>query len=257
MDELRVIIVEDDRFTRRVVEQILKKHFSEITVVGQSGSVEESTSLIRDLHPDMVILDVQLEDGDAFELLQRVEVIDFKIVFMSANQGYMEESMQFAAVDFVAKPFDENELALAVDKCIEALSDNAYNQKIEVLFSNIIQLPHDRSIVFPTSTHAITVPLKEIIYAEAVVGGSNFYTIKGDVIKVPRPLRRYESLFTPYGFFRCHPLFVVNLTMVNKIDFQKLEIQLNNGAHLPFEEWRSNGLMKKYNETSLSLLKSS
>lgn len=248
MDSIRVIIVEDDRFVRKVTEKILAKHFPEVIIVGQSGLVTESLQLIREIQPHLVILDVQLEDGDAFELLQRVEVINFKVVFMSANQGYLEESMQFAAVDFVAKPFDEHELVLAIDKAIEALADAEYREKMAVLFSNIIQSPEDRSVVFPTPHHPTTVALKEIVYAEAVVGGSNFHTRSGDVIAVPRPLRRYESLFGPYGFFRCHPLFVVNLREIARIDFQSLEVQLHTSQALPFEEWRSTSLMNKYNE---------
>ncbi len=251
MDSIKVIIVEDDRFTRRVIEQILRKHFLEITIVGQSGSVAESLELIREKQPDLVILDVQLEDGNAFELLQRVELINFKVAFMSAFQGYMEESMQFAAVDFIAKPFDENELVLVIDKAIEAMADSEYQEKMEVLFSNITQSPQNRSIVFPTPSHPTTIPLKEIVYAEAVVGGSNFYTLSGEIIKVPRPLRRYESLFTPYGFFRCHPLFVINLRMVRNIDLQKLEILLEIDKRLPFEGWRSNSLINKYNEITI------
>jgi two-component system, LytTR family, response regulator len=248
MDNIKVVIVEDDLFTRKVVEQILKKHFTEIIVVGQTGSVKEALGLIRELQPELVILDVQLEDGDAFELLQRLEVINFKIVFMSAYQGYMEESMQFAAVEFVAKPFDENELALAVDKAIEALSDSLYHKKIEVFFSNIALAPDDWSIVFPTLHHPTTVIVKDIVYAEAVFGGCHFYTESGTTFFVPRPLRRYETLLSQYGFFRCHPLYVVNLRQIKKIDFQQVEIHFNLGRVLPFEGWRGNALMKRYNE---------
>lgn len=247
MDNVKVLIIEDDLFTRKVVEQILKKHFSEIIIIGQSGSVAESLVLIKEKQPDLVILDVQLEDGNAFELLQRVEVINFKVVFMSANKGYMEESVQFAAVDFVAKPFDENELALAVDKAIEALSDSHYHKKIEVFISNIALAPDDWSIVFPTLQHSITLTVKDIVYAEAVYGGCNFYTDAGNTFFVPRPLRRYENLLSEYGFFRCHPLFVVNLRQIEKIDFQKDEIQLKL-RNLPFEDWRAKSLMKKYND---------
>ncbi len=203
---------------------------------------------LKDLQPDLLILDVQLEDGSAFELLQRVEVINFKVVFMSAYQGYMEESMLFAAVDFVAKPFDENELALAVDKAIDALSDSDYNHKIDVMFTNITQSPHDRSIVFPTVPNPTTILVKDIVYAEAVFGGSNFFSVLGTTFFVPRPLRRYETLLSPYGFYRCHPLYVVNLRQVKKIDFQNNEIQLQIEKKLPFEEWRSSSLLNKYNE---------
>jgi two-component system LytT family response regulator len=247
MDSIKVLLVEDDLFTRKVVEQILKKHFSEIIIVGQSGSVAESLVLIKEQQPDLVILDIQLEDGNAFELLQLVEVINFKVVFMSAYKGYMEESVQFAAVDFVSKPFDENELALAVDKAIEALSDSQYHKKIEVFISNIALAPDDWSIVFPTLQHTTTVLVKDIVYAEAVVGGCNFYTETDTTFFVPRPLRRYETLLSQYGFFRCHPLYVVNLRQIIRIDFQKDEILFKQRS-LPFEEWRSKGLMKKYND---------
>jgi two-component system, LytTR family, response regulator len=248
MEKIKVIIIEDDRFTRRVVELIITNHFPEFEIVGQSGSVKEGMQIILKTNPDLVILDVQLEDGNAFDLLNILKPLSFKIVFMSSFQSYMEAAVQFAAVDFLKKPFDESDLVMALDKAIETLKDVEYPQRLEVMFSNINQTSDEQTILFPKENGFTTVPVNQIIYGEAKTGGSSFWLANGESLNVPRPLRRYETLLTAYGFFRCHPLFLINLRMIENIDTTSGSILLKSGAPVPFDNWRKQNLITQHNK---------
>ncbi|GAO29330.1 response regulator [Geofilum rubicundum JCM 15548] len=198
----------------------------------------------------MVILDIQLEDGNAFDLLNQMnpEDIDFKIVFMSSYQSYLEEAVQFAAVDFLKKPFDEGEFVLALDKAIDSINDIEYNQRLSVMFNNLNKNQAEKIMLFQLDSGPYTVPLVEIECGEAKPGGAIFRLVSGSDFKVSIPLRRYEILLSKYGFFRCHPLFVINLNLIDAIDIPTLTIRFKSGHTVPFEDWRRPSLLKKYNE---------
>jgi two-component system, LytTR family, response regulator len=251
MDSYNVVVVEDDLFSRRVVGLIISNHFPELMVVGECASVKEAQEIIRQKKPHLVILDIQLQDGNAFDLLHNLksEDIDFKIVFMSAYQSYLEEAVQFAAVDFLKKPFDEGEFVMALDKAIDSINDIEYNQRLNVMFNNLNKNQTEKTMLFQLENGPFTVPLVEIECGEAKPGGSIFRLVSGSHFKVSIPLRRYEVLLSKHGFFRCHPLYVINLNLIDTIDIPTLKIRFKSGNTAPFEDWRRPSLLKKYNET--------
>ena len=244
----KVLIVDDDIFIRRIVEKMLNNNFPEFDIIGNVGSVKESLEIIKDNNPDLVVLDVQLEDGNAFELLQLIEVWDFKVIFISTNQNYFEKSMQFAAVDFLLKPFDENDFILAMHKTFDEWNKQACLKSIEVMFSNIEKSPSDWKLVLSDDSDTVTLQVKDIIYGESINKGSNFILSTGESHFIHKPLRRYETLLAPFDFFRCHPLYVVNLHQIEKIDSSAHEIIFSSERKIPFESWRENNLMQKYSE---------
>lgn len=243
-----VVIVEDDIFMQRILEKMLISNFSSFTVVGKAASVKAALEIITEKHPDLLILDIQLEDGTAFDLLQQIEIGDFKIIFVSGNQSYFEMSMQFAAVDFIVKPFDENDFVIAIEKALEAWNDTDYHHRLEIMFSNFEKSSKDWKLVLPSDNETITLDLNSLLYGESVRAGSNFVMTTGEIHFAPIPLRRYESLLTPYGFFRCHPLYVVNLCQIQTMDTQNKEIHFVSEQTIPYEERREDNLMRKWKE---------
>ena len=246
----KVLIVDDDIFIRRIVGKMLSNNFPEFAIIGNVGTVKESLEIIKECSPDLVILDIQLEDGNAFELLQLLEIWDFKVIFISTNQDYFERSMQFAAVDFLHKPFDESDFVLAMHKTFDEWNKQACLNRIEVMISNIGKSPNDWKLALPDNSNTVTLQIKDIIYGESVNKGSNFILSTGENHFIHKPLRRYETLLAPFGFFRCHPLYVVNLHQIEKIDTETHEIIFSSERKIPFEAWRENNLMQKYDEIS-------
>ncbi len=245
MDKYKTLIVEDDSFTLRVVELIITKNFPEFEVTASTSSVVEAQRLIELHKPDLVIMDIQLDDGNAFELLREIPSIDFKIIFMSAYQSYLEEAVQYAAVDFIQKPFDEGDFIMALDKVFETFKDEEYTSRLDVLFSNIDSESDDLSILLITKDGNKSVNLKDIEYGEAINRGAIFNLISGESVQVHRPLRQFESLLPPDGFSRCHPLYIVNLQHIKTLDQSSSQIILKSGNTIPLEERRTESLIEK------------
>lgn len=244
----KVLIVEDDRVMARIVEEVVRQNFPEFEILESVGTVYDAREKIHTKEPDLLILDINLPDGTAFDLLRQIELMDFKVVFMSGNEDFQKEAMQFSAVSFVTKPFDYSDLILAIDKACDAINETDYQRKLEILLSNTDLPASARLVVFPTMPASDAVLLSDIEYGEAIPGGSIIHIEGQKELFVPRPLRRYEQLFENYAFFRCHPLFVVNLRKVESVDEYRSAIYLESGTEIPLDPRKYEVLKDRYNQ---------
>ena len=136
MKKTRLLIIEDDHFLAQLANQIIAQSFNNITVTGITGSIREAEKKIASGHPDILLLDVELNDGTAFELLSRIDCNNMKIIFMSAHEEYALEAIAFSSIDFITKPFDINDLIGAIMKAQEEMNDHDTPKQIETLINN-------------------------------------------------------------------------------------------------------------------------
>ena len=137
MKKTRLLIIEDDHFLAQLANQIIAQSFNNITVTGITGSIREAEKKIASGHPDILLLDVELNDGTAFELLSRIDCNNMKIIFMSAHEEYALEAIAFSSIDFITKPFDINDLIGAIMKAQEEMNDHDTPKQIETLINNL------------------------------------------------------------------------------------------------------------------------
>lgn len=233
---------------QKIVTDVLHHHFPEFQILNSVLTVEDALRIIKKDTPDLLILDIELSDGTAFDLLRKVEMYDFKVVFLSGHEDYQREAIQFAAVGFVSKPFEVSDLVLAIEKAGDAIDETEYQRKIEILLTNADLPAISRMVVFPAVEEDKAVPLLSIAFGEAVPGGCVIHLEAGSDVYVPRPLRRYEQLFGHYGFVRCHPRYVVNLRKVESLDEKNCTIYLDDGTELPMEPRKYEIVKQRYYE---------
>jgi len=239
----KILVVEDEPLMQKIIREVILQHFPEFQLLEGVSTVAEAWDSINSNSPDLVVLDIGLPDGTAFDLLRRVEIFDFKVVFLSAHEDYLVEAVRFSAASYVLKPFDLSELVFAIDKACDDMEEDDYQSRMEVLLSNANLPASARMVVFPTENSSRTVPLTSILYGEAVPGGCVIYVEEEDKIFVSRPLRHYEQMFGRYGFFRCHPLYVINLGKVAEVKEQSISIRIKGyNAELPIESRKLSAL---------------
>jgi len=242
MKKINTIIVEDDKFNVLAVTKVIEKHFPEIQIQATASCVEEAVKAIKNYNPDLLLMDIHLIDGTAFDIIRICRAHDFKIVFMSAYHEYVVKAMQYAAVDFVFKPFDVNELVVAIDKAIDQLQDINYQLKIETLFNNIEQ--NKNQIILQGRNKLRACNITEIAWGKAIPGGANFYMMDNSYFFVSKPLRRYEAILADHTFFRCHPHYLINLQHVKEIKPELLRVKMETGDEVLYESRRFNQLKK-------------
>lgn len=214
---LRAIIVEDELHSREALKNIVSEYCPEVSICGVAASVREGVDLVNRLQPNLLFLDIALQVGTGFDLLEQVSEHNFEVIFTTAYEHYALRAIKFSAIDYLLKPVDVEELIAAVKKVVEKQQTRSYNRQIDTLLHNLQsrnQLHH--TITLSTAEGMIFVPVHEIIRLEAMGSYTQFYLVNEKKILVSKHLKEYEQLLTEENFYRVHQSHLVNLNEVAK-----------------------------------------
>ncbi len=224
---MRVLIVEDEIDARKVLIYFTKQLFPEIVIVGEAASIIQAKQLIISKKPDLVLLDVRLEDGNAIDLLKQLKTIDFQIIFTTAYADYAIKAIKFDAIDYLLKPINPDELKVAILK-----AQKQYEQQLE-----LSKLKHEQAtdnnttIAIKTAEQTYITPVTDIIRLEADGSYTSIITIKNTIL-ASKNLKFYERVLSEKCFIRTHQSHLVNkryITGISKDGF----LQLSNQESVP------------------------
>ena len=215
---LRTLIIDDEANIRSMINEILNGYCDEAEVVGQATGVMDGIKKINELQPDLVLLDIKMNDGTGFELLESVSEINFRVIFITAYQEFALQAIKFSALDYILKPVDPEELINAVK---QAEKDICHTQEAQILHlrdSLKSSQQAEKKILLKTAESIHMFKLTDIIYCEADGGYTRFFCAGGNVVIVSNPLSAYDDMLTKYGFFRAHKSFLANLEKVIRFE---------------------------------------
>jgi two-component system LytT family response regulator len=193
---------------------MLKQHCPDVHVTAEAGSVAEAYEMILELKPDLVFLDIKMDDGTGFDLLKKFDKLDFHVIFVTAFEEYAVKAFRFSAVDYLLKPVEAEDLIAAVGK-VRSMQNAETEQRFSTLAWNMSDVPRgDKKLVLRTHDkfHFIRVP--DILYCESDGNYSTFYLENGFKVMVSKSLKEYEDLLEGYPFFRPHKSYLINLSYV-------------------------------------------
>jgi two-component system LytT family response regulator len=201
------IIVDDEELAREDLK-VLLKDFSEIEIIGESETVEETKALIKKLDPDLIFLDIQMPGKSGFDLLEEIQ-INAKIIFVTAYDEYAIRAFEVNAKDYLLKPVIKERLSLAIDrlKTEQEIEDN-----VEA------KLEFDDSIFVMVNNHYQFVKIGSIIKIASAGNYSEIYTsskLKGLVLK---SLKDWEIRLPGNYFVRIHRNAIINLEFVDRVE---------------------------------------
>ena len=205
---ISIAVIDDEPKARETIINILALCNLEIKIVGEADSVHSAFELIQLKAPDVVLLDINLPDGNGFDLLKKFEKINFKTIFITAHQEHAIQAFKFSAIDYILKPIRAAELFAAVEKVLESFNKEETVLKISTLLSNLEKL---KKIVLKTAESIHIVHVEQIIRCEADINYTTFFLEGGETLLVSKSLKEYDELLTNAGFFRTHQSHLVNL----------------------------------------------
>ncbi len=244
---IRTLIIDDEKNNRQLISDLLQKHFPNVSLIGEADGVKSGLESIRQLSPDLVLLDIRMEDGDAFDLLNRIGYINFKIIFITAYEEYALKAIKFSALDYLLKPVVLPELQLAIEKAEKQILKDLNLQLAEL--SNNIQPNQKKRIVLRTAEKLHLIPVREIIRCEAERNYSMFFLENGKKIIVSGPMKDFEDILCEQGFFRLHKSHLVNLSFVDSyVKSEGGHVLLTDGTKLPVAMRKRNQLMELFDK---------
>lgn len=218
---LRTVIIDDEILMRQSLEKLVNDHCPNVKLVAQAGSVKTGVEAIKRHHPDLVLLDIRLDDGTGFDLIKQLEPVDFKVIFITAYDEYAIKAIKFSALDYLLKPVEPADLAEAVNKA-EKLVLKELNTQLSVLADNMQSATAaSRKIILKTFDNIHLVKISDIIYCESDDYYTTFHLVDDRKIMMSATLKKYEEMLADYGFFRVHRSYMINL--VHIVRFEKAE----------------------------------
>lgn len=115
---MKVLIVEDEAMAQASLARALTAQFPDIRIVGTTGSVRDTVAWLRDPanRVDVVFMDVELSDGDCFEIFRQVD-LSARVIMTTAYDNYAVRAFEVNSIDYLLKPVDPAALARAVERC--------------------------------------------------------------------------------------------------------------------------------------------
>ncbi|HSV09993.1 MAG TPA: LytTR family DNA-binding domain-containing protein [Hanamia sp.] len=216
MPPATAFIIDDELQSRNFLHKMLQQYFPEIIIAGHASNVEEGLEGIKEYEPDIVFLDIQMKGETGFDLLNKLDKIDFSLIFTTAYGQYAIKAFRFNAIDYLLKPIITDELVQAVNKVKERNPvQSASKEQVEQLYQDI-KNPHKihDNIAVPTNEGFIVIPLNEIVYCHASSNYTQFYLTDKKCILSSYTLKQYDEILTQQSFFRAHRSYLINLAHV-------------------------------------------
>lgn len=212
---MRILIVEDEPAAARRLENLLREISPDIAAVEHLDSVEATTLRLKEhAPPELMLLDIHLADGSAFEIFEHVTPT-CPVVFTTAYDEYALQAFRVHAVDYLLKPIKPHELAEALQRSRQqkpnyaAVADLMRKQdEPQYLRRMLIRMGQSFRLV-DTADAAYFFTRDKITF---VVVHST-----GKRMAVDYPLERLESLLDPKQFFRINRQFIVNLAAIREM----------------------------------------
>ena len=215
MKKQTAILVDDMPQALEMLENDISNKHQNITIIGKANSVVSAAKLLRKIQPDILFLDIMLGDGTGFDLLEIIPNLKSKIIFVTASDEFAIRAFKFAAIDYILKPYSDEELKNAIEKASNQIQPK--NEQLSVLQESIAtpnKVP--KKISLHTLDKIIVVSLDEIIRCKSDNNYTTFYFENGSKIMVTKTLKFYADLLKKNTFLRVHQSHLVNTKYIKE-----------------------------------------
>jgi len=230
---LKAVIIEDIPVAREALKRDIDLHCPEIIIEGMAEGVVSGAKLIRKYDPDIIFLDVELKDGNGFDLLDILSDHKGKVIFTTASEHYAIRAFRFAAIDYLLKPIQVEQLKESIQKAIQ-YKDQEKLKQYEMIKDQLSDHKKNSKIALHTQEKIIVRELDEILYCNSSSNYSNFFFTDGSQFLVTRTLKEFELMLSDRGFIRTHQSYLVNTIHIKAyIKKDGGSLTMSNGDILP------------------------
>ncbi|RQO31569.1 DNA-binding response regulator [Taibaiella sp. KBW10] len=215
INTLKAVIIEDELAAVNALKAYLGKYCPQVELLGVAHNCNDAISLINEVAPQLVFLDVEMPFGNAFDVLEGCKSLDFETIFVTAYSDYALRALNQSAAYYLLKPISIEELIVAVNKVGQMILQKDGIQRNQIVIDNNKNNFELQKLILPTVEGFEVVQNKAIIRLKGNGNFTDIYMEDGTKKMVCRFLKHFEELLT-YPFVRIHKSHIINVNFVKK-----------------------------------------
>ncbi|XLS28837.1 LytR/AlgR family response regulator transcription factor [Flavobacteriaceae bacterium M23B6Z8] len=216
---MRALIVEDESIAARRLGNLIAELAPEIEIAGSLSSVEHASHWFEENEmPDLIFLDIQLNDGYGFDILDKIEEHP-PIVFTTAYNEYAIRGFKYNGLDYLLKPIDKGDLEKALSK-FRKLHQVSSGEKRMDQYEKIVSMfgkVYKHRFMVKIGNQYNTFNVKDITFFKSEKGLIYLNTSKGQQYPIEYSLDQLEEILDPVQFFRINRQYIVSVEAVSEI----------------------------------------
>jgi len=241
---MKVFIVDDEPDSRGIIASLIKTHFPTIQIVGEADNIKDAIGFLNSHSINLLFLDIQLQNGTGFDILNALDSIDFDTIFITAFDQYAIEAIKNNAQDYILKPIDREEFNTSVEKALNKQTGKN-QQQLQQLLQQLASWNEKGRLRLPTQNGFKMVEVEQIIRLEADSNYTQFILDQKPPMLVSKTMKSFEELLLQYHFIRIHHSHLVNVRFISEyIKGRGGEVILKNGDRLSVSEGRKAELLR-------------
>lgn len=225
MKKTKLLHIDDSSESLEIIVQLISS-IPDIEHVGSFTDVDKGIEQIKELEPDIVLLDIEMPgDKNGFTIANEIKHLPLNIVFLSSHGDYALNAFEACAVNYIVKPCSKQQLIDTVERCKKTtsltqstLQEETISELIEfVSKKNLQQYPQRIYIVNVGKT--IVIQLSELITIESSINYTIFTLADGKVFNSSKHLKIYADILQHHpDFVRVSRSFIINKNYLESIN---------------------------------------
>jgi DNA-binding LytR/AlgR family response regulator len=224
---MNVLIVENERPAAGKIVTLLKKIDKSIAVLGIIETAEEAINRLEEKpEPDLIIMDIQLDDGLCFEIFETINV-DIPVIFTTAYDEYTLKAFKVNSVDYLLKPIDEESLRAAYTKFKKLYADKDPFRRDFRQLVNEFRNQYKSRFLIKIGEKYKSVPTGDISHFHICERNVFLCDFQGTDYGIDYSLEQLQSSMDPRKFFRINRECIVNIDAISMIhSYSSTRLQL-------------------------------
>lgn len=231
---MQVLIVEDELLLAKRLQKLIKGIDPDIIVCGITHSIQETLEwLSTQPLPDLIFMDIELADGQCFEIFEQIE-LNTPVIFTTAYDEYAIKAFKVNSVDYLLKPVKEEELQQAIRKFRLSAAPQPGAATVAAWLAQLKTAPHTDSIyrerfLVKQGQKLVSIPLQEVAYLFSENKFTFLRTFDNRKFILDYSLEELETSLSPRDFFRVNRQFILHqrsVTAIHNWFNQKLKVDV-------------------------------
>jgi DNA-binding LytR/AlgR family response regulator len=237
---MKVVIIEDEAFAALRLKKMILEFNPDIEILAELESVAESVKWFKsNPEPDLIFLDIHLEDDLSFAIFDQVN-ISSPVIFTTAFDEYAIKAFKLKSIDYLLKPIVHEELAAALKKYEQFSGLQTKSVDLQLLYNLITDKDkkYRERFSFSIGTKIKMVDVNDIAYFFVMDKGVFLRTNQGSTINVDFTLDKLEEMLNPASFFRINRKYLINIASIgNMVAYSRgrVKVELKPKADAEFD----------------------